>query len=722
MSLSTKTFVVVVAAFSALASMLYLSAHLIVGQIFTGIEQRQMLVDMERSVSMINDELGPLSQTNLDYAAWDDSYAFIADGNPAYIQSNLSDGTFVANRFSLVAYFDNDGAIVYCKAYNLREQHAETSDNPLCMFVADSLTLRNLSGSESSVSGLLMTPDGLLMISAQPILTSTYSGPPRGTLVMARLLNESELERLAATLHLQLSIHRLDAGVMDHDLAAAVADLGAATTVVISPLNAESFAGYSFLRDLAGQPVAVLRVVTNRSLYAQGQMTIRYLALALIAAGAVLALIMVVSLNYAVLARLIRLGQGLSAIGSGADITRRVVVEGSDEIAALARDINHMLATLARSQEELQESETRFRRLVEVAPDAILVCDGDELLFVNPAGATLLGYASPDQCVGLPLRRFTYGLDGPSFAAGRQAEVTLSEDVFWRADGSQVEVEYVAVPLSFKGRATTQVIVRDITMRRMAEAAMREAKEAAETANRAKSAFLANMSHELRTPLTAILGYTDLIALEAKAKAPEFLEDLDHIRSSGMHLLVLINDVLDLSKIEAGRMNVLVEPCAPGALIAEVVDTIRPLAEKGNNHIEVRLAEQLPVIHTDITKLRQILLNLTNNACKFTLGGHVLISVTPVDLAEGLGVSFEVVDTGIGITPEQIGQIFQDFQQAEPFITRRYGGTGLGLAISRRLCHLLGGEINVVSTPGVGSCFSFTLPSVPYSALQAHHN
>ncbi len=238
------------------------------------------------------------------------------------------------------------------------------------------------------------------------------------------------------------------------------------------------------------------------------------------------------------------------------------------------------------------------------------------------------------------------------------------------------------------------------------------ARIAAEEANRAKSMFLANMSHELRTPLNAILGYSEMLLEDAKEVGDESTRaDLAKINQSGKHLLRLINDVLDLSKIEAGKMDLLLETLEPQALVQEVLDAVRPLVEQRGNALEVAIEADLPLMETDVTKLRQGLLNLLSNAAKFTEHGRIGLSVTIAEL-EGLpAVRFEVFDSGIGMSPEHLAQLFQEFSQADASTTRRYGGTGLGLAITRRFARMLGGEVTVVSEPHVGSRFALILPT-----------
>jgi DNA-binding response OmpR family regulator len=233
----------------------------------------------------------------------------------------------------------------------------------------------------------------------------------------------------------------------------------------------------------------------------------------------------------------------------------------------------------------------------------------------------------------------------------------------------------------------------------------------AEKANQAKSQFLANMSHELRTPMNAIIGYSEMLIEEAEdIGQDEFIPDLEKIHGAGKHLLSLINDILDLSKIEAGRMELYLETFNIKSLVQETVSTIRPLIEKNNNSLEVNLPDNLSTIHADLTKVRQSLFNLLSNASKFTENGKITLNISCHSSNEGKHISFQVADTGIGMTPKQMSKLFQAFTQADASTTRKYGGTGLGLAITKKFCEMMGGDISVESEFGQGSTFTIQLP------------
>ncbi|AMV29043.1 Signal transduction histidine-protein kinase BarA [Gemmata sp. SH-PL17] len=242
---------------------------------------------------------------------------------------------------------------------------------------------------------------------------------------------------------------------------------------------------------------------------------------------------------------------------------------------------------------------------------------------------------------------------------------------------------------------------------------LRVAKDAAEEADRTKSGFLAMVSHELRTPLTTIIGYSEMLLEQAAMdNLPQYTADLQQVHSAGQHLLALINDILDFSKIEAGKLEIANDPYAPASLIGDLILSVEPLAKKNNNRIEVDCPPDLGRAMGDPTRIRQCVLNLVGNACKFTKDGTVTVTARREPVAGVDSVRVSVSDTGIGMSPEQIGRLFQAFTQVDSSAGRKFGGTGLGLAISQKLCAAMGGQITVASELGKGSTFTMTIKAV----------
>jgi PAS domain S-box-containing protein len=354
-----------------------------------------------------------------------------------------------------------------------------------------------------------------------------------------------------------------------------------------------------------------------------------------------------------------------------------------------------------------QEQKQYFAELVANSPVAIVTLDvRHNVVECNPAFETLYGYTATE-VVGHNLDDLiaTEATRSEAVAYTEQALASRPVHVISqrrRKDGTLVDVEVLGVPVVVNGRRVgLMALYHDITE-------LLRARRDAEAANTAKSQFLASMSHELRTPLNAIIGYSEMLQEDATDRGDTTpLPDLQKIHSAGKHLLALINDVLDLSKIEAGKMQLFVETFEVAPLVEQVATTVRPLVDKNANRLEVRCAPDVGTMHSDATRVRQVLLNLLSNASKFTEHGVITLGVDRT----GPDVVFCVRDTGIGMTPEQLGRLFEAFSQAEASTAAKYGGTGLGLAISRRFCQLMGGELTVKSEAGTGSTFTVQLPA-----------
>jgi PAS domain S-box-containing protein len=407
----------------------------------------------------------------------------------------------------------------------------------------------------------------------------------------------------------------------------------------------------------------------------------------------------------------------------------------SDSVALLKMVAEMFSNAIQRKRTEavLRHTEAKYRSIFENAAEGICqTTPQGRYLSANPALARILGYASPSALIegitDINQQLYVKPNRRAEFIAAMQANPVVSgfESQVYRQDGSIIWIsENSRAVRDATGRIVCyEGTVEDITESKEASVALKQAKEAAVAASRAKSTFLANMSHELRTPLNAIIGYGEILAEEAEDSGyGELVPDLERICSAGRNLLTLINDILDISKIEAGRMDLYLEALNISTLIESVISTAQPLVDRNGNTLEVECDSEIEMMIADVTKVQQILLNLLSNAAKFTTAGQIKLKVSsalpePQNLeyreSENSATSFiqfQVSDTGIGMSPEQLDILFQPFTQGDASTTRRYGGTGLGLTISQRFCQMMGGSITVESQLDRGSTFTVILPT-----------
>jgi len=390
-----------------------------------------------------------------------------------------------------------------------------------------------------------------------------------------------------------------------------------------------------------------------------------------------------------------------------------------------------LLASQALVQQELRRTLYEREKLFSRSQDMLGICSLDGVFSqLNPAWSRVLGY-SKQELQSKPFIDFLIPSDDLELIAPKLKRLSQQEllsasvetrciakngEIFWFLWSMDVDPEEQCV----------YITARDIGDYKRAEEIsllnkqLEEARDEAVRANKSKSDFLANMSHELRTPLNAIIGYSEMLEEDAvELNMPLFAKDLAKIQGAGKHLLSLINDLLDLSKIEAGKIEFNYEELELEPFLQEVICSVEPLVSENNNQLLTQISSELGNIRIDTTKLRQILFNLLSNACKFTENGNIVLEAKrecPTPYSSNLILA--VRDSGIGMTGEQLDKIFEPFVQAEQSIQKNYGGTGLGLTISRKFSQMMGGGLEANSKPGSGSIFTVRLPYEPVCSIQ----
>ena len=727
MTLRRKTLLIIAGTFYGVIILLFfISRNILLGS-YAELEEQSTHRDLERVLASYSYELSNLKTTTADWSAWDDTYAFVADRNEDYIRSNLTDSTFTELGLHLMLYIDSSGQIVFGKAFDLKDEEQVPLPPSIPKYLAEHDFLVTHRDTESSYTGAIVLPEGPMIISSQPILTSEDVGPIRGTLIMGRYLDAAKVNELAEMTLLSISIDKYNDPRVPPDFSVARSSLSTVSPVFVQPLSERSIAGYTLIKDIGGHPALILRVDAPRDIYHQGQSAISYLILTIVGVSLAFGVVTILLLEKQVLSRLFYLSRSVSDIGTSGKLSARVSVAGSDELSRLGATINGMLAALEQSETELRDSEEHYRLLAEHATDVIYVMDVNlKFTYVSPSVTRLTGH-SVEEAVAQSLDQvltpasFNHAMDVFAEEATRESEAikdltrsrTLELEVK-RKDGSTVWVEATMTALRDAADNVVGILggARDITERKKAEAKLQELYTEEKTLRQDLEAeinkrveFTRALVHELKTPITPVLASSELMLEEIKEGGP--LWDLaQNISQGAYNLNQRIDELLDLARGEVGMLHLNPEPVDSGQLLRSIVDSVRPLARKNGHSLNAELPPSLPVIRADEDRLRQVVLNLLNNAFKFTpAGGSITVRARK---SEG-HLIVEVQDTGRGISQAEQGKLFEPYQQVERERTR-LSGLGLGLSLSKKLVELHGGQIWVQSEKGKGSTFSFSIP------------
>ena len=708
MNVGDKTLVIICLIFAFLITFSGLASRTILLSSYMELEKQDVSEKLELVEHDIDTELLRIATLNQEWAVWDKTYEFMEDKNPSYSLSYLTDEILTEAGIDFVFYIDNSGDMVYGKVIDLGTgTEISVPDDLLRIIINNEVPLaKNV---KYLTRGVIQSESGTRFITSCPILPNSEVRPLRGTLIIGKKLDEdylrtfTDIPGLSIELKAREEIPPFGSEVFNGNRGEQ-----------IEVLNEKWIAGYIPLTGISGEPEVFMKVNYPRDLYTQGKKDLLFFIMVFFFT----CLIIGVASNFLIknlfISRLIEIERFVTAVKEENNLSKRIDINGGNEFIRLSGGINSMLENLERSRKELMHRESEKQALLDSLNEVLIFLDSNfQIIWTNSRFSEYFGKI-PEEVIGhshkelwgnknAQLIRFIKKvLDNGDEKSGA-FELNFEDRATW-------SVNISAVRGSDEKLLGVIESILDVTEVKKSEEKMLQAKLLAENANRAKSEFLSNMSHELRTPLNSVIGFSDLL-LEKNfgSLSPKQEKFINNISTSGKHLLCLINDILDLSKVEAGKMEFRCIEFSVQTKIEEVRALLFPVSGRKNISMALEIEEGISTIYTDEGKFVQILYNLLSNAIKFTpRDGHILVKAVKV----GDMLQISIRDTGIGIPEEAHEIIFQPFMQLDSSNARSYEGTGLGLALVRQMVKLVGGKISVYSRPGEGSEFVYTIPLI----------
>jgi PAS domain S-box-containing protein len=618
--------------------------------------------------------------------------------NDAFAEINFNAIAFEQLQVNTIVYVHNDGKIYYIKEYDYKiKDLVEPNKNWENIFSKEGILQKD---ADKSTNGIVMVGEKPVMFGAKPILQSTGEGPIQGTLIMARYLDEDMINYFSKIVKRPLVVGNFSNNKWG---------IAANQNIVVKAVDNNTLYGYALVKDIFGNPSVIFRETLTRDIHNYGLQSLRSFLITLSVSGFIFVLVIFILIEFNLLSRLMKLSKQVINIGSEKNLSLRVGTYGKDEIGHLATNINSTLDDLEKLTEKVAFESSQRKSILETMGEGVVVTDSKkQIIYVNPAFENLLGYSAKDLTGKVFNTTFTaYDLhDKPlpkDFLEDEKAQI---------AKGSQVKVLLEGKKEKRAAIINTSPII--VSGKKLGVVRVFHDYSAELELTRQKDDFFSIASHELRTPLTIISGNLDnIIQGFGGTKLTETDSKLmsDTVSSSD-RLISMINDFLNVSRLDQGRVKLDIKPVSACDLTEKIIGEMTPLFKEKGVGLKLICDKKHSQVLADEDRLRQVIINLVGNSLKFTNQG----SVTITHKVSGNMLVTEVADTGMGIPKDKQSLLFHRFQQAmSRTLTRQPGGTGLGLYISKEFVKLMGGDMKLVnSDPGTGSTFAFTIPLEKY--------
>lgn len=560
MKLREKTLVLLGITITCSIIVMCMASNVVLMGGFQTLEEQNTLQNIQLATNVLSGEISDLNKTINDWAVWDDTYIFIQNHNSRYIQSNLLNSTFTGLKLNLIIYVDNSGNIVYGKEFDLQKKEEKPVSEGIKKYISkDNILL----SSQDGVKGIIMLPEGPMIIVSNPILTSNGDGPSKGTLIFGRYLSDVEIQHLSGEIQSSLTLISYNDFNIPADFQTARESMSQSSPFFIKPINDSYIAGYALINDIDGKPAFILKTERPRGFYKEYQNTLSYFITSLLIICCFLAVITLIYLDRSILSKLSRFSKDISIIGKKGDLSTRILADGEDELSSLAESINGMLSRIETSQDQLKKSELEFRSLVELANNSIVLTDSaGKIMLWNRSAQRMFGY-SENEILGKPIsilfpdeyhESYQKVMDNPYNSANSQNMGVIYESYGFKKDKSRFMLEISHISWKIKNEKFYCAIIRDITDSKQAENEIKESL-------REKEALLMEIHHRVKNNMQIISSLLSLQSRYIKDKDAfeVFKESQNRVKSMAMIHERLYNSK-GLAKIDfAGYIKNLVD-------------------------------------------------------------------------------------------------------------------------------------------------------------------